>query len=338
MVNSFPLEGVIGIVANGSAEIDLALDHGLSCIEIRADLLIKGGTSVDNVVELVRKSKTKELSCLFTLRHPEHGGEFFGTEEQRIQINKLALEAGANIIDLEWGTDALVEMSDKNVPMVISHHDFKAMPSIEELEKLTSEMESFCPYAIKVVPTASKLADFIQMLQWVRNGTSDIARIGFAMGQKGTCSRIMTTVFGAPVTYASFGNAVAPGQLSMDALLNCYRVPELNGDCLIYGIAGEGVKHSRELEILNRQLKKKQMNAVCIPLDSIELDELLAMLEDLNIKGIQLDDPLKEIAIEKFSSSGSFSDMSVFLEVSSFNGKQEINMHSISGEKFFENL
>ena len=74
----------------------------------------------------------------------------------------------------------------------------------------------------------------------------------------------------------------------MDALLNCYRVPELNGDCLIYGIAGEGVKHSRELEILNRQLKKKQMNAVCVPLDSIELDELLAMLEDLNIKGIQL--------------------------------------------------
>jgi len=176
------------------------------------------------------------------------------------------------------------------------------------------------------------------MLQWVRNGTSDIARIGFAMGAKGTCSRILTTVFGAPITYASFGDAVAPGQLSLDALLNCYRVPELNEDCLIYGIAGEGIKHSRELEKMNRQLKQKQMNAVCIPLDSIELDELLTMLEDLNIKGIQLDDPLKEIAIEKFSGSGSFSDMSVFLEVSSFNGKQEINMHSISGEKFFENL
>ena len=80
------------------------------------------------------------------------------------------------------------------------------------------------------------------------------------------------------------------------------------------------------------------MNAVCIPLDSIELDELLAMLEDLNIKGIQLDDPLKEIAIEKFSGSDSYLGMSAFMEISSFNGKQEINMHSISGEKFFENL
>ena len=80
------------------------------------------------------------------------------------------------------------------------------------------------------------------------------------------------------------------------------------------------------------------MNAVCVPLDSIELDELLAMLEDLNIKGIQLDAPLKEIAIENFFCIYSYKGMSAFMEISSFNGKQEINIHSISGEKFFENL
>ena len=338
MVNSFPLKGVIGIVANNTAEIDFALDHKLSCVEIRADLLINGGTSVDDVVELVRKTKTKELGCLFTLRHPEHGGEFFGTEEERVLINQAALEAGASSIDLEWGTKALVAMAEKHAPIVISHHDFKAMPSVEELEELTSEMESFHPHAIKVVPTASTLAHSIQMLQWVGNGTSDIARIGFAMGQKGTCSRLLTTVFGAPITYASFGDAVAPGQLSMDVLMNCYRVPELNEGCLIYGVAGKDVNHSRELEVMNQQLKEKQLNAVCIPLESLDLDELLAVLEDLNILGVQLEDPLKEIAIDKFSGSGSFPDTSVFMEISSFHGKQEIHIHPISGEKFFEHL
>ena len=339
MVNSFPLKGVIGIVANNNtAEIDFALDHKLSCVEIRADLLINGGTSVDDVVELVRITKTKELGCLFTLRHPEHGGEFFGTEEERVLINQAALEAGASSIDLEWGTKALVSMAEKHAPIVISHHDFKAMPSVEELEELTTEMESFHPHAIKVVPTASTLVHSIQMLQWVGNGTSDIARIGFAMGQKGTCSRLLTTVFGAPITYASFGDAVAPGQLSMDVLINCYRVPELNDGCLIYGIAGKDVNHSRELEVMNQQLKKKQLNAVCIPLESLDLDELLDIMEDLNIKGVQLEDPLKEIAIDKFSGSGSFPGTSVFMEISSFNGKQEIHIHPISGEKFFEHL
>jgi len=338
MVNFFPLKGVIGIVANNTAEIDFALDHKLSCVEIRADLLINGGTSVDDVVELVRKTKTKELGCLFTLRHPEHGGEFFGTEEERVLINQTALEAGASSIDLEWGTKALAAMAEKHAPIVISHHDFKAMPSVEELEELTTEMESFHPHAIKVVPTASTLVHSIQMLQWVRKGTSDIARIGFAMGQKGTCSRLLTIVFGAPITYASFGDAVAPGQLSMDVLLNCYRVPELKDGCLIYGVAGKDVHHSRELEVMNMQLKKKQLNAVCIPLECFDLHELLAVMEGLNIKGVQLEDPLKEIAIDKFSGSGSFPGTSVYMEISSFHGKQEISIHPISGKKFFEHL
>ena len=338
MVNFFPLKGVIGIVANNTAELDFALDNKLSCVEIRADLLINGGTSVDDVVELVRKTKTKELGCLFTLRHPEHGGEFFGTEEERVLINQAALEAGASSIDLEWGTKALAAMAEKHAPIVISHHDFKAMPSVEELEELTTEMESLHPHAIKVVPTASTLVHSIQMLQWVRKGTSDIARIGFAMGQKGTCSRLLTIVFGAPITYASFGDAVAPGQLSMDVLLNCYRVPELKDGCLIYGVAGKDVHHSRELEVMNQQLKKKQLNAVCIPLECLDLHELLAVMEGLNIKGVQLEDPLKEIAIDKFSGSGSFPGTSVYMEISSFHGKQEISIHPISGEKFFEHL
>ena len=89
---------------------------------------------------------------------------------------------------------------------------------------------------------------------------------------------------------------------------------------------------------MNQQLKKKQLNAVCIPLESLDLDELLAVLEDLNIMGVQLEDPLKEIAIDKFSGSGSFPDTSVFMEISSFHGKQEIHIHPISGENFFEHL
>ena len=124
----------------------------------------------------------------------------------------------------------------------------------------------------------------------------------------------------------------------MDVLMNCYRVPELNEGCLIYGVAGKDVNHSRDLEVMNLQLKENQLNAVCIPLESLDLDELLAVLQELNIMVVQLEDPLKEIAIDKFSSSGSFPGTSVFMENSSFPGKQEIHIHPISGEKFFEHL
>ena len=237
MLNSFPLNGVIGIIANDPKEIRLALDYKLSCVEIRADLLLKRGLSLNELLKLVYETKKKELSCLFTLRHPEHGGEFHGTEEERIEINLSALQAGADIIDLELGSEALINISKKNVPLLVSYHDFKGMPRFEELEKITFEMEKLSPDAVKIVPTASNLSDPIQMLKWVRNASANIQRIGFTMGEKGAFSRILTTIFGAPITYATFGKSVATGQLSLEDLMYCYRIRELDKGCLIYGIA-----------------------------------------------------------------------------------------------------
>ena len=88
-------------------------------------------------------------------------------------------------IDLERGTEALVAMAEKHAPIVISHHDFKAMPSVEELEELTSEMESFHPHAIKVVPTASTLAHSIQMLQWSEMAPVILLELAFQWDRRG---------------------------------------------------------------------------------------------------------------------------------------------------------
>ena len=71
-----------------------------------------------------------------TLRHPSHGGTFSGTEDERVEINQKALEAGADLIDLEWASDASAAMVQKQAPMVISHHDFERMLSEEELNDL----------------------------------------------------------------------------------------------------------------------------------------------------------------------------------------------------------
>ena len=83
-----------------------------------------------------------------TLRHPSHGGTFSGTEDERVEINQKALEAGADLIDLEWASDASEVMVQKQAPMVISHHDFEGMLSEEELNDLSGKMEALAPRAI----------------------------------------------------------------------------------------------------------------------------------------------------------------------------------------------
>ena len=332
-MDSLPLKGVIGIIANNPKELDYALSQNLECVEIRADLLMDMGIPLDDVIELVSKTSEKKLPCLFTLRHPLHGGKFNGTEEERIHINLAAIGAGASCVDLEWGTEAEFAMTEKNVPLVISHHDFQGMPTFKEMDELAFKMESHHPLAIKVVPTASKLLHSVQMLKWVGNAKT-VSRIGFAMGKKGACSRLLTTIFGAPITYAGFGEAIAPGQPSINLLINFYRVPEMDEGCIIYGVAGEDASRSQALEEMNSYLRDKQLNAVCIPLETEDLEELLTVIKELKISGVQLENPLKNIAIQEFSDIENASDSSAFLDVSIKKEKQIFKILTISGYEF----
>lgn len=223
MLKTFPLRGVIGIVANAASELDIAVSKQLQCVEVRGDLLLHGGLALDDVLRVVERAQELNLACLFTLRHPSHGGKFGDTEQQRILINRQALAAGADLIDLEWGTKAAEQLLSEDVDLILSHHDFEGMIDEPELTMLTQAMSKAKPKAIKIVPTATTPADAARILRWVADADDDIVRIGFAMGAAGACSRVLTVAFGAPITYASFGRPVAPGQVAMDDLLELYR-------------------------------------------------------------------------------------------------------------------
>ena len=222
-MNTFPLRGVIGIVANAASELDLAASKRLQCVEVRADLLLDTGLSLDHVLHIVEQAQERDLACLFTLRHPSHGGKFDGNEQQRVEINRQALAEGADLIDLEWGTEAAEQLLSEDAPMILSHHDFEGMPEEHELTALTESMSKAKPRAIKIVPTAATPADAARILRWVGDADGDILRIGFAMGAAGACSRVLTIAFGGPITYASLGRSVAPGQVALDDLLELYR-------------------------------------------------------------------------------------------------------------------
>ena len=286
-IREFPLQGVIGIVANALEEVDLAAANKLLCIEIRADLLLDSGLSTDDLMHTIKKSKSSGLAVLFTLRHPTHGGKFSGSEEQRASISRQALQAGADLIDLEWDTKAAQLLRDERSHLVLSYHDFNGMPGKSDLATLTSRMCSDNPAAIKIVPTASTLQDAVRMLEWAAVPVdSNVTRIGFAMGPSGTCSRVLTLAHGAPITYASFGKAVAPGQVEMDALLTLYRVNEMTADTTVVAIAGKSSVVEERAAAFNQQYGAQQVNQVAIAFPNVSVDELETHSQSLRISEI----------------------------------------------------
>jgi len=186
---AFPLHGVIGIVDSSEKQLELALESQLSCVEVRADLLKTAGLDNDALLALVSAVKSAGLACLFTLRHADQGGTFAAAETERMDICKRALDAGADIIDLEHGTESSKVLLKDSVPMILSYHNFNAMLSAEELSNLSQEMEVQAPAAIKIIPTGKSLTDAVTMLKWVAAASDQVRRIGFTMGGEGATSR-----------------------------------------------------------------------------------------------------------------------------------------------------
>ena len=300
----FPLRGVTGIVADDVAQLTLAKERGLSAVEVRADLLLKAGLSQPAVVDAVREVRALGLDCLFTVRHPSHGGFFHGSESDRVAFNREALAAGAQVVDAEWGTEAAATLLAEGAPVLLSHHDSQGMPDGRELAELTSAMQAAEPVGMKVVPTAATLGDAARMLAWVEARRAGETRIGFAMGGAGACSRIFTMAFGAPITYASFGDSVAPGQVALDELVDVFRAAELNELTRVSGVAGQGVLNAASIAPENAAIRAAGQNAVFVPFEVDRFDQLLPHLDTLRIDRLQLKAPLTTAVPAAFKGEG----------------------------------
>ena len=60
---NFPVNGIIGIVANSAAEVDEALAARLSSVEIRADLLLSNQVDTNGVLAIVRQASRPDWPC-----------------------------------------------------------------------------------------------------------------------------------------------------------------------------------------------------------------------------------------------------------------------------------
>ncbi len=298
---TLPGEGVVGVLS-GDVPLAEALrpltglrEKGLAGIEVRADLF----RTAEEAIGAIRQVPPS-LPVLFTLRSAAQGGKFLGDDAERVQVYRGALGAGAAWVDAEWGSDAVREAVRERLPLIVSHHDFAGMPPREDLDVMTREMSALGSLAIKVVPTARDLTGALQTLHWVdgwRSGTP--RRIGFAMGDGGFLTRVLALSRGSPLTYASLGKPVAPGQVSVRELLEVYRPHQRTRSTRIFGVVGNPVHHSLSPHIHNPALASRGLDAVYLPLHAENLDEVLEAVRNLPIDGLSITIPFKEDAFRR---------------------------------------
>lgn len=181
--------------------------------------------SVDNILFQLRQ-KFPHTPLLVTFRSKAEGGERQLDSLSYVNLlSRIIVSGQADLIDVELFSgvaEQLVEMAHRHgVTVVGSSHDFVQTPDEEELvARMTQMVKLGCDIPkIAVMPQSPQdVLILLSATQIMKEQYPHVPIITMSMGKLGVISRMCGEVFGSAVTFASAGQASAPGQVPVKEL------------------------------------------------------------------------------------------------------------------------
>lgn len=165
---------------------------------------------------------------LVTFRTVMEGGTaWFGEEAYHSLMREVIHSELADYIDLELflGDELIGELCQyahkHGVQVVISNHDFKKTPPKQELVNRIQKMHDLGADLPKIAVMPQNEMDVLKLMCATRECIDELhitPIITMAMGQLGMITRIHGKLFGSAMTFATTGQASAPGQLEIEQL------------------------------------------------------------------------------------------------------------------------
>ena len=187
-------------------EMSLAAKHA-DIIELRLDFIPE---MHEARTCLERALKCRNKSIIITNRPRREGGNFSGSEQDRIRLLQEAIDLGADYVDVEH--DSIKHMNRRDsTKIIVSYHNFKDTP--RNINKIYDEICHCRPDIVKIVTYAHDITDNIRIFELLQ--IAHRPTISFCMGDSGHISRILNKKFGGFLTFASLGKGkeFAPRQL-----------------------------------------------------------------------------------------------------------------------------
>lgn len=150
-------------------------------------------------------------------------------DERRLNLLKLAIDAGAAYIDIEYEapedyrSELITYAREKGALAILSYHNFEETPEKVVLEKIISDSETWGADRVKIATMANFTTDNARILALYEDHKNLIA---FCMGKLGAITRVAAPFLGADFTYAAINRklATAPGQLTVDEFADIYEI------------------------------------------------------------------------------------------------------------------
>ncbi|GLT87405.1 hypothetical protein SLE2022_054910 [Rubroshorea leprosula] len=245
----------------------MAKELGADLVEVRLDFL-KNFSPRQDLGVLIKQAS---LPTLFTFRPTWEGGQYKGDESKRQEALRLAMELGADYVDVELKVahdffNSIQGKKSGKVKIIVSSHNYENTPSVEEIGDLVARIQATGADIVKVATTALDIIDNARIFQVLVH--SNVPMIGLAMGERGLLSRILTAKFGGFLTFGALnGEAIsAPGQPSIKDLLDLYNFRQIGADTKVHGVIGKPIGHSKSPHLYNAAFKSVGFNGIYLPL------------------------------------------------------------------------
>jgi len=260
--------------AQAIAESAQAAEHGADLIELRVEGIYDGSAEASDVISQIVTDC--QLPVIVTCRHASEGGDGIGSELSPQEVMDLYLRLASDAlvpryIDMEWAR--LSSISRKHldalwaseIGVIASIHDFQSRP--EDLSRrLAQAYAEPGVTVVKVAFRARSIRDNLELFEILRDAPKPTIALG--MGEFGLMSRVLAPKFGGLLTFASLRDsaATAPGQPTLDELLNLYRFRSIGQATKVYGVIGWPVGHSMSPLIHNAGFDAVGHDGVYLPL------------------------------------------------------------------------
>ncbi|NLL12552.1 MAG: type I 3-dehydroquinate dehydratase [Fibrobacter sp.] len=204
--------GIVAIIDEmiSVEEITALKGKGIDLIELRIDCF---DAPLEETVSYVKKIRSSiDIPSIGTVRETDFN------KNNRLEFFQ-AIAPFVDCVDIELGTPISKEIlaCSKGKTILVSEHDFEKTPSIDALQSMVDRALLQGADIIKIAVMARSTADVTRLLRFTED--CKVPLVTIAMGPLGSVSRVIAPLFGSLFTYGFIHRPVAPGQLSVEKLI-----------------------------------------------------------------------------------------------------------------------
>ncbi|QDT54873.1 Shikimate dehydrogenase [Caulifigura coniformis] len=262
----------------GKVDILNAASKG-DIVELCLDRLIKE-PDIKDLLAVTRKPVI--VSC----RRKQDGGQWDGSEEERLLLLRQAIVAGPAYVELDLDIARKVPRFGKTQRVI----------SFTRLDRPESDLDSIIEEARAVqadvlkftwpTPTIDDAWPLLKAVSASTRGTLPI--VGLGLGRGDLTFSLLSLKYGSPWLYAALENGMEayPGQPTVFELEEIYHLREINRSTAFIAVTGFGDSQPGIVRAFNTAFQSQGVNARCLPLYPGDVGRLSKMLDALKIRAI----------------------------------------------------